>query len=124
MVDTKKHHDYVFTKHDVKNGAVTMNRTRDLLITSELLYQLSYDGVKTWRSVLDSNQRSRFLSTCFLSRKVPSTNSANAPLFIIILHNDITVNNLNTIFLLILEVLQFVVCTIRHLLWYGMFFLK
>ena len=27
-----------------KLGAVTMNRTRDLLITSELLYQLSYDG--------------------------------------------------------------------------------
>lgn len=26
-------------------GAVTMNRTRDKLITNQLLYQLSYDGV-------------------------------------------------------------------------------
>ena len=27
-------------------GAHTMNRTRDLLITSQLLYQLSYVGIK------------------------------------------------------------------------------
>ncbi len=29
------------------NGAPTMTRTRDLLITNQLLYQLSYRG--TWR---------------------------------------------------------------------------
>ncbi len=38
--------------------------------------------IDIWRSVLDSNQWSPFLRTCLLSRKVPSTNSANAPCFI------------------------------------------
>gem|GEM_PF-2705451 len=34
-----------FTSRDnAKYGAGTMNRTRDLLITSQLLYQLSYAG--------------------------------------------------------------------------------
>ena len=30
-------------------GAGTRNRTRDLLITSQLLYQLSYTGIQTRR---------------------------------------------------------------------------
>jgi hypothetical protein len=29
------------------SGAVTRSRTRDLLITSQLLYQLSYNGIET-----------------------------------------------------------------------------
>ncbi len=31
------------------NGAGTKSRTRDLLITSQLLYQLSYTGLTKWR---------------------------------------------------------------------------
>jgi hypothetical protein len=31
----------------VLNGAGTTNRTRDLLITSQLLYQLSYTGIRS-----------------------------------------------------------------------------
>ena len=36
---------FLTEKYNRVFGAVTMNRTRDLLITSELLYQLSYDGL-------------------------------------------------------------------------------
>ena len=39
-----------------KNGAENRNRTRNLLITSQLLYQLSYFGIKWW-AMRDSNSR-------------------------------------------------------------------
>ena len=32
----------------VKSGAATKSRTRDLLITNQLLYQLSYAGYISW----------------------------------------------------------------------------
>ena len=40
----------------IKNGAENRNRTRNLLITSQLLYQLSYFGIKWW-AMRDSNSR-------------------------------------------------------------------
>ncbi len=35
-----------FTYIQIFNGAGTKSRTRDLLITSQLLYQLSYAGIR------------------------------------------------------------------------------
>ncbi len=36
-------------QHFLLRGAGTKSRTRDLLITSQLLYQLSYTGLTKWR---------------------------------------------------------------------------
>ena len=38
-----------------KNGAETRTWTRNLLITSQLLYQLSYFGINKWWAIQDSN---------------------------------------------------------------------
>ena len=38
-----------------KNGAENRNWTRNLLITSQLLYQLSYFGKNKWWAIQDSN---------------------------------------------------------------------
>lgn len=47
-----------------KNGADRETWTPNLLITSELLYQLSYVGIK-WRSVRDSDPQGQLLPDCF-----------------------------------------------------------
>ena len=40
-----------------QNGAGDRSRTHDLLITSQLLYQLSYTGIFEWWRMTGSNRR-------------------------------------------------------------------
>ena len=43
-----------------KNGANYRNRTDDLLITSELLYRLSYIGIKTFYTIIQQRNIANF----------------------------------------------------------------
>ena len=54
----EKRLDLLIKAFNMTYGAGDGTRTRDLLITSQLLYQLSYTGkIDKWRSRRDSNPR-------------------------------------------------------------------
>ncbi len=56
---------------DFFNGADDWNRTRNLLITNQLLCQLSYISVKTWCLGAESNHRHRDFQSLALPTELP-----------------------------------------------------
>jgi hypothetical protein len=50
--------------HPIFYGADTPNRTEDILITSEMLYQLSYIGLSFRATMLQQNDR-EIIAECF-----------------------------------------------------------
>ncbi len=55
-----------------KDGAGERSRTLDLLITSQLLYQLSYTGVLLWWVGTESNRRHLELQSNALPTELPT----------------------------------------------------